>query len=1021
MKRTQSTTCEVGGSGVHYLFFTVIFVVAICSYAHGSDVEIKSIDLRPAVSGSNIVVNGSFEQLDAQGMAQGWKWGAHWPADASCVIDETTAVSGSRSLKIVNRTPLESPYTGLLSTAASSRTVPGKPYTLSAWVKSDDPGVASICTGMGWRYRIMLSPTGGEWVPVALTFTPDQADKNIEIFVQSESPTSGLWLDDIKLEAGDSATFDRVPVERAGNVQLWPENQNVEIYSDGGFSLSFLLHASNNIPATVEASLSTSKKCATSNIDIKPGITRVVVNGISKDAGYQPRMVTLRVLDGGKEIASAQTQVQFYSRDYAVTHLRNIKRALPGLKKQIELLRIRGEDVSYPLVSYTVLENFIGYALEDLDNNEVKRAVMALADMESMRSRLARELSEALSGKRELPAVPRWTGDTRPIIESSSFLAPTTAPGKPGAEMRPVFFTGYGHFKQVVADIEKFPGYGVNIIQIEIGPLSTLPQEGTVDYMPARNLLEILDRAQKAGVAVNLLLSPHYVPGWVNEKIKSKSASASTYYIQRDPISWDMLRRHVTAIVTPIKDHPALHSICLANEPTHFGDNSELALMDWHAWLKERHGDIDTLNDRWGTSYADFNAIELPYVGGECDKEPIGRWVDCVRWNQEFLASWYQMLADAVHEISPDIAVHMKVQTPTLLGCVDVHSGNDPYLVGCVNDINGNDSINWYSFGSGEFATGWMPNARVQDLQRSVKDAPVFNSENHIIGDREIRYFPPEPIRAALWQQAIHGESATTIWVWERTFDRTHDFYGSIMHRPACAEAVGIVNHDLNRAAKEVTALQQAPAQVAILHGTSAMIYDGEAYDTCAKKAYMALGFCGVQISFITERQLEAGIVPVAPVVIIPHANYLSDAAFKTLQLYKGRIVMIGGANLLSRNEYAKVRNERLAAEAIDYTPGVTTERNLHKAFMEKLSEWNIASRVQLVDAEGAPAWGVEWKEADTEEGTLVNLCNYLNEPVQVRLTSNGKPVDAVDVLDSRPESTTVELRPLEVRLLAVK
>ena len=105
--------------------------------------------------------------------------------------------------------------------------------------------------------------------------------------------------------------------------------------------------------------------------------------------------------------------------DYAVTHLRNIKRALPGLKKQIELLRIRGEDVSYPLVSYTVLENFIGYALEDLDNNEVKRAVMALADMESMRSRLARELSEALSGKRELPAVPRWTGDTRPIIAVS--------------------------------------------------------------------------------------------------------------------------------------------------------------------------------------------------------------------------------------------------------------------------------------------------------------------------------------------------------------------------------------------------------------------------------------------------------------------------------------------------------------------------------------------------------------------------------------------------------------------------
>ena len=49
-----------------------------------------------------------------------------------------------------------------------------------------------------------------------------------------------------------------------------------------------------------------------------------------------------------------------------------------------------------------------------------------------------------------------------------------------------------------------------------------------------------------------------------------------------------------------------------------------------------------------------------------------------------------------------------------------------------------------------------------------MKDAPVFNSENHVIFDREMRYIPPEHVRAALWQEAIHGQSATTIWVWER-------------------------------------------------------------------------------------------------------------------------------------------------------------------------------------------------------------------------------------------------------------
>ena len=75
-------------------------------------------------------------------------------------------------------------------------------------------------------------------------------------------------------------------------------------------------------------------------------------------------------------------------------------------------------------------------------------------------------------------------------------------------------------------------------------------------------------------------------------------------------------------------------------------------------------------------------------------------------------------------------------------------------------------------------------------------------------------FVPARHIRATLWQAAAHGQSATTSWVWERTFDPKSDFAGSIMHRPACAEAVGVVNYDLNRAALEITAIPQAPPRV---------------------------------------------------------------------------------------------------------------------------------------------------------------------------------------------------------------
>src|SRR6185437_16368054 len=44
-----------------------------------------------------------------------------------------------------------------------------------------------------------------------------------------------------------------------------------------------------------------------------------------------------------------------------------IRKQLPGFAEQINALRARGDDVAYPLVTYTVLDNFTGYAKDDLN------------------------------------------------------------------------------------------------------------------------------------------------------------------------------------------------------------------------------------------------------------------------------------------------------------------------------------------------------------------------------------------------------------------------------------------------------------------------------------------------------------------------------------------------------------------------------------------------------------------------------------------------------------------------------
>ncbi|HMF35798.1 MAG TPA: hypothetical protein VKF17_04135 [Isosphaeraceae bacterium] len=155
--------------------------------------------------------------------------------------------------------------------------------------------------------------------------------------------------------------------------------------------------------------------------------------------------------------------------------------------------------------------------------------------------------------------------------------------------------------------------------------------------------------------------------------------------------------------------------------------------------------------------------------------------------------------------------------------------------------------------------------------------------------------------------------------MWERTFDTRSDFAGSILERPVCAEAVGLVNCDLNRAAAEVTALQQAQPEVLLLHSTSALVWDVGRRSDCRNKLYTGLTFAGLKTGFITERLLEAGRVPEAPIVFVPDVVYLSSSARDTLREYQGHPVLVGGPSVLSRDEYDRACAPIAAADHVPW------------------------------------------------------------------------------------------------------
>jgi hypothetical protein len=995
----------------------VALAIAHFPAAGAEKVQLQTVLVEALPCRSSLLSNPGFEEAKHDGIPAGWNWDRR-NTDAVCVTDRSRAHRGRQSLLLTNGTAFGAHVYGTLWRSQPVRLVEGRPYTLSAWVQSDAPGIVSVLGGGDWQIRAQARPTGGQWHRIWRTFTPGPKDCSFVARINTESPTRGAWIDDVKIEEGTSPTPD--PVTPGENAALFMEADEPElvIQGDGPFEVAFTLSSPRAVSGTVEATLNPGATLS-HPLHLAPGVWRLVLKGEAAAAEDGPRTLAVRLAEGGKETALTRCTVRFYSAANALERLIALRRDLPSIRTNLAAIKAGGQDVSYPQVTATVLEHFVGYAEEDARRGQVKRSLEQVGEMEQMAAPLKRELQEALAGSRRWPAVPRWTGAQRPVIKGSSFLGPARLPGGPPEE-RPLFLNGYGHFGRVVTDMEEWPDYGANMIQIEFGPSSVFPREGVTNEAPMRAMRATLDRAQKAGVAVCLLISPHYLPGWALEKWPHlrKHREGFLQSCLHAPEGRELLRRFITVAIPPLKDHPALHSVCLSNEPVNEEEPCPPARQAWQAWLEQRHGKIAALSSLCGSNFTSFAEVPLPNPFGPRPASVL--WMDYIRFNQEFFARWHAAMAQAIHEVAPALPVHAKAMTWTLLSETDIKYGVDATLFGRFSEINGNDSVNFYNFGEGEFAQGWQMNAMGHDLQRSVLDAPVFNTENHLIEDRDTRPVPPAHIRSALWQAAVHGQGATAIWVWERTFDPKSDFAGSIMHRPACAAAVGVVNHDLNRAAFEVTALQQARPQVLLLQSVTASVWDAGRYGDCLGKLYTALSFTGLRPGFVTERQLESSLVPGAAVVLVPAITHLSEAALAALRKFNGRLVLVGEGDLLGRDEYDRPRNPGVSGETIPFRHGPTSARELHAQIMARMSRWNLRPAVELREAGQPSAWGVEWRSADTPAGLVVNLCNYRKEPVTVVLNRSGQAVAARDCLDDSRVNGALTLQALEVKLLRV-
>jgi hypothetical protein len=592
------------------------------------------------------------------------------------------------------------------------------------------------------------------------------------------------------------------------------------------------------------------------------------------------------------------------------------------------------------------------------------------------------------------------------VLDATEKLAPAGAPAlldwqppKPGAVRlkdgtfyergRPHYFAGYGHFASVIQDLPDFPALGASLIQDGTAGPSSMNADGTLGD-GALGVLRGLDRAAGCGMRVDFLLSPHYYPGWASAPDLANGNIGFLGFNIFHPKAKATIEKWLELMAERIKDRPALHSVCLANEPVYISSGRDSYTRPaFTAYLRQRHPRLADLNALYDTGYHTFDDVPVPPPSMPAGVPAQRAYYDWTCFNKEMFAGWHAWMGSVLKQHGVKAPTHTKIMVFQTLDHDKLSHGVDPELMCRATDLAGCDA---YAFMGGPYAYDWFGHEFFYDLLHSFRGQTVFNSENHVIPDGATPcHIPMSHTSSVLWQDGLHHQGSTTFWVWERAAEPS--LAGSIYFRPANVYGAGRAMLDLNRLAPEVTALNTARPRVALLYSQPSLFWQ-ERYQGTLYSLYTVLNFMGENATFVSERQLAEDSAAKVQWLLVPNATHVLPSTPPALAAFAksgGKILLVGKKSL-SRDEYDRPlqRAEFPSMELSGDEPAsaATLRRALASLPFNALREVST----------GKPAWGIEFRIVRYGRVTLVPLNSFNKERRTVNLPRWAKG-SALDLL----------------------
>jgi beta-galactosidase len=329
-------------------------------------------------------------------------------------------------------------------------------------------------------------------------------------------------------------------------------------------------------------------------------------------------------------------------------------------------------------------------------------------------------------------------------------------------------------------DLRLMQGHGANVVRI--GEYAWSKMEPTEGQYEMDWLVRAVRLAGKYGMKVVIGTPTDTPPAWMTLKypdtlqIDGNGKRLGHGGRRQFSISSQRYRQFSQIIVTKmaeaVKNEPNVIGWQIGNEPTDESYDPE-ARAAWVAWLKQRYGTLDKLNDAWTTAYWSQTYADWEQVPFNTDKANPGWMLELKRFVTSQWRAFHRNQLDAIRAVIGDKQfITINFGGLGWANRFDRYEMNRDLDVTSWDDYVGMGHLKAYRNGAThDLVRGWKrQNFWVMETQPGfVNWAPVSNM-----------LYPGET-RALAWQSVGHGADAVLYWQWRNALNGQETMHGSIV------------------------------------------------------------------------------------------------------------------------------------------------------------------------------------------------------------------------------------------------